>query len=318
MSANKSSKNLDEKKHNLRRKRESELAMVAIDESKQTRSNGSNAKKAKKTNEKLDQKSSVSSNNNASNLLTKKEIKEGKQVEEVKLKLKKGKEMENRSNERSLKLNSKKESGKAENLSADSKINADAPSLIKVGPAINDDIILKVDTHEFDVLEEEVDNDEFGSDKDLDQQMVEEVVTLTDLDCDGNTFEAGTIQGVVQQVENFEKGLKEGSKDSAEEYQKLLKNETLKRVFNQFYNDRINETTAASKQGEKQLNAVKEVVKDVQNKTPDRVKNTNQVKSPSDTTLYVPALRLAVQDNEPKGMTHEIANIISNFVEAVR
>ena len=179
-----------------------------------------------------------------------------------------------------------------------------------VGPSMHDGIIVEVDTHEFDISDEELDGPETSDEsnnKDLD--VCEKVVTPVNMDVTIADSAAKEIYPEAsRQIQQIEKH--GGTED---DYQKLLQNKTLKRVFEQFYNDRIQATT--SKEGNDKRGNHNPLNK---NKTPMKtlVISTQIVKSPSDTTLYVPALKPAKGGNNQGSF--DMINKISDFVEAIR
>ena len=101
---------------------------------------------------------------------------------------------------------------------------------IKVGPSIHDGITVEVDTHEFDFSEDEqiLEQHDFDSD----ESGTEGVEEIVEVPTDGATKIVENAP-VMDMVENL--ASKKGS-CTDEEYSKLLENNTLRRIFNDFYN----------------------------------------------------------------------------------
>ena len=103
---------------------------------------------------------------------------------------------------------------------------------IVVGPSLHDGITVEVDTHEFDMEMSEEDGNEVFDEESGDDE-IEHIVSTIDEDKEGQIQDNQQLS-IIEQVKAFEQG-----KNSDAEFQKLLENKTLKRVFNQFYNDRL-------------------------------------------------------------------------------
>ena len=95
-------------------------------------------------------------------------------------------------------------------------------------------------------------------------------------------------------------------------YQRLLGDPNLKKVFEAMMNEKL----AVAKQEWLHESKGKNSVEVVNNNSPAR----DSVKSPSDTTLYTPALKRAAVENvgRPLDKDKDIMDKISNFVESIR
>ena len=94
---------------------------------------------------------------------------------------------------------------------------------VHVGPSIHDGIVVTVDMHEFDISEDEMAASDKSGDDSQDESLVMETVVEPVFD-----------QTVTEQHEGTDlQGNNKG------EYEQLLKDPMLKKVFEQFYNERI-------------------------------------------------------------------------------
>ena len=188
-------------------------------------------------------------------------------------------------------------------------------------PQIHDDDGIKIimDTHEFGPSDEESENDnEEDSQTDVSEDEVLEVSSIAD--DYGNNY-APVIQGIscvergessrmgptgnnsAEQTQNkIDDGLSE------DDYDRLVTDPVFKRVLDKWYTEK-----QAQEDKEGKNSGKKGTQKGKSSKRKNSVGNNmgvQTIKSPSDTTLYTPALKRATKEND-------VIQKISNFIESV-